>query len=213
VEYVADTPRNPFGMDPPCERYVPGYGDTRAHFHVVGDHPGVHGGLDAGIPFTGRPWSAAFFGALAEAGLVGDVDLDSGDLQVRRTFLSYLHMCDPDGRVPDAADYAALEPYFDAELRAVTAHVLLPVGERATRHVFGAYTSRARDGEVDVETLHATEVKGAGWLVVPVLDPAEWSGEDADALAVALTALRGSDYRQISDLGRFLPGDEPYFVR
>jgi len=37
-------------MDLPCERFVPGYGDTRAHFHVVGDHPGVHGGLDAGVP-------------------------------------------------------------------------------------------------------------------------------------------------------------------
>ena len=239
MDYVADTPRNPFGMDPPCERSVPGYGDTRAHFHVVGDHPGVHGGLDGGIPFTGRPWSAAFLDALSRGGLVDDVDLDAGEFRVRGTFLSYLHMCAP-GSVaggtggtdppaeggeadppaegngadrPDDGDYAALEPYFDAELRAVTAHVLLPVGERATRHVFQAYTSRSRDPDIEMEALHATEVSGSGWLVVPVLDPAQWTEDDADALVEALVRLRSSDYRQISDLGRFLPGEEPYFVR
>ena len=218
MEYVADTLGNPFGMDPPCERSVPGYGDTRAHFHVVGDHPGVHGGLEAGIPFTGRPWSPSFFDALSRGGLVDDVDPDSGEIRVRSTFLSYLHMCEPAAtgngtEAPGETSYAALEPYFDAELRAVTAHVLLPVGERATRHVFEAYTSRSRDAAIDMRNLHATEVRGSGWLVVPVKDPTEWNGDDADALAEALTALRDSDYRQISDLGRFLPGDEPYFVR
>lgn len=242
MEYVADGLRNPFGMDPPCERAVPGYGDTRAHFHVVGDYPGAHGGLDTGIPFTGRPWSARFFDALSRGGLVADADLDGGEVAVRRSFLSYLYMCAPGsvaggaGRtdppaeddaaggtdppaegdaagVPDESDYAALEPYFDAELRAVTAHVLLPVGERATRHVFEAYTSRSRGGALDMERLHATEVRGAGWLVVPVREPAEWNGGDADEFAEALVTLRGSDYRQTSDLGRFLPDDEPYFVR
>jgi uracil-DNA glycosylase len=227
VEYVADTLRNPFGMDPPCEHSVPGYGDTRAHFHVVGDHPGVHGGLEARVPFTGRPWSPSFFGALSRGGLVDGVDPDSGEVRVRRTFLSYLHTCAPGsmtGRAdaptegdaagsPTESDYAALEPYFDAELRAVTAHVLLPVGERATRHVFEAYTSRSREAEVDMEALHATETKGSGWLVVPVLEPTDWNDAHADALADALVALRESDYRQTSDLGRFHPGDEPYFVR
>ena len=212
MEYVADSLRNPFGMDPPCERPVPGYGDTRAHFHVVGDHPGVHGGLQTGVPFTGRPWSASFFDALSRGGLVEGVEPD-GDVRIRRTFLSYLHMCDPGDSAPDANDYAALEPYFDAELRAVTAHVLLPVGERATRHVFETYTSRSRDAEVDLRELHATEVRGAGWLVLPVLEPAAWDGGDADALADALVALRESDYRQTSDLGRFRPDDEPYYVR
>jgi len=46
-------------MRPDCESFVPGYGDANADFHVVGDHPGVHGGVDAGIPFTGEPWSTA----------------------------------------------------------------------------------------------------------------------------------------------------------
>ncbi|MFB6308018.1 MAG: uracil-DNA glycosylase, partial [Haloarculaceae archaeon] len=43
---------NPFGMQPPCESYVAGYGDANAHFHVVGDHPCVHGGAESGVPFT-----------------------------------------------------------------------------------------------------------------------------------------------------------------
>jgi hypothetical protein len=50
VEYVSETPQNPFGTDPQCERYVPGYGDVSADFHVVGDHsPGSR------RPRDGRP--------------------------------------------------------------------------------------------------------------------------------------------------------------
>jgi uracil-DNA glycosylase len=220
VEYVADTPRNPFGLDPPCERFVPGYGDTAADFHVIGDHPGVHGGLGVGIPFTDRPWSADFFDALARGGLFdpGFVDADSGpdaaagESQTPGLFLSYLHMCDPGEDGPTEADYAALEPFFDAELRAITAHVLLPVGPRATAHVLREYTSRSPDA-ADVAALHAREIRGAGWLVVPVADPSAWTDGDAEALADAINALRGSDYRQVADLGRFLPDDRTHVVR
>lgn len=31
---------------------MPGYGDANADVHVVGDHPGRHGGAGAGVPFT-----------------------------------------------------------------------------------------------------------------------------------------------------------------
>ncbi|MFB6298284.1 MAG: uracil-DNA glycosylase family protein [Salinirussus sp.] len=233
MEFVADTARNPFGMDPPCERFVPGYGDPNADFHVIGDHPGVHGGLDAGIPFTGRPWSTRFFDALDRAGLVdaADSDPDAG-FDATGTFLSYRHMCVPGAdsdfgsgsdsdpgsgsgattSTPDADDYAALEPFFDAELRAITAHVLLPVGARATRHVLGEYTARPSDA-VDLDTLHGREIRGAGWLVVPVAEPASWGETGADRLVGGLETLRGTDYRQVSDLGRFLADDEPYLVR
>ena len=49
MENVTDRTSNPFGMHPPCEQFVPGYGDANAAFHVVGDHPGVHGGVDTGV--------------------------------------------------------------------------------------------------------------------------------------------------------------------
>jgi len=216
VEYVTDRQRNPFGFDLPCQRAVPGYGDVNAHFHVIGDHPGVHGGTETGLPFTGRPWSERFFSTLERCGLVAGFDQDTATLECPGTFLSYLSMYVSDaGGDPDCTDtvaaYAEMEPYFDAELRAITAHVLLPVGERATRHVLGTYTSLSADRSV--RELHATTLSGAGWLVVPVRDPADWTDRDADRLLTALGELRERDYRQQSDLGRFLPGEEPYLVR
>lgn len=211
MDFVADTDRNPFGMNPPCERLVPGYGDSGANFHVVGDSPAIHGGLDDGIPFTGQPWSDDFFDALTRAGLVEDVDPSADTLEANGTYLSYLHMCDSEGP-PTDADYAALEPYFDAELRAITAHVLLPVGERAFEHVLDNFTARSTD-TLDAGAVHATEIRGSGWLVVPVKEPAEWADEDADALVEVLVGLQRGDYRRTADLGRFLPDEESYLVR
>lgn len=233
-------------MDPPCEQFVPGYGDVNAHFHVIGDHPGVHGGTRTGIPFTGQSWSSTFFDALERGGLVREFDPETETLECPETFFSYLSMCSPESvdatgtdvdGVPGAATnggsaaevatdgtdtdnsgtsgaddlYARLEPYFDSELRAITAHVLLPVGPRAVRHVLATYTSHPVDR--DGEPSHATLLDGSGWLVLPIADPAGWSDDDADRLVDALRDLRERDYRQQSDLGRFLPGGEPYLVR
>lgn len=242
MKYIAETQHNPFDVRPPCEQFVPGFGDPNAHFHVVGDHPGVHGGLGTGIPFTDHPWSDRFFDTLQRGGLVQAYDLTAGTVDCRGTFFSYLCMCAPgsesasesepapgsastsvsDGEstltteefaTPTDDEYVTMEPYFDAELRAITAHVLLPVGERATAHVLESYTARAVDGDLDMDSFHASDLRGSGWLVIPLKDPSEWSERDGGTLADALADLLDSDYRQISDLGRFLPGEDPYFVR
>jgi len=220
-------------MRPDCESFVPGYGDANADFHVIGDHPGVHGGVGTGVPFTGEPWSDALLSALAEGGLIagfddsapadsvpdGSVSDDSvpdgstpDPIVADGTFFSYLHMCVADG-VPDEASYDDMERFFDAELRAIAAHVLLPVGARATAHVLREYTSRAHKTEIDMDALHAEELLGSGWLVLPVKDPAEWTAGDGDRLAAALREIRSTDFRRESDLGRFMAGSDPYFVR
>ncbi|WP_232688244.1 uracil-DNA glycosylase family protein [Halobacterium zhouii] len=214
MQNVTDRTSNPFDMRPPCETAVPGYGDANADFHVVGDHPGVHGGVESGVPFTGTEAATRLRRALADAGLLVEGEPSNA-------FFSYLHMCVPgdpsdDSKdvpsEPSEADYVELEPFFDAELRAITAHVLLPVGERATRHVLETYTAIDPD-DVTLEDVHADELRGSGWLVVPALDPREWSEGDAEAYVDALRALRETDYRRESDLGRFLVGPEPYVVR
>ncbi|WP_096391100.1 uracil-DNA glycosylase family protein [Halopenitus persicus] len=234
---VTDRRRNPFGMRPDCAEYVPGYGDANADFHVIGDHPGVHGGRESGVPFADEPWSERFFGALRDGGIIGAEsairnDGASGDAAIRTdgrsgavpwaaidgTFLSYLHACVPNAgsRDPSDAAYAELEPIFDAELRAIAAHVLLPVGERATRHVIESYTAKTWaeiEGNGGLEVVHGTELLGSGWLVVPIRDPREWGADHADRLAAGLRELRRTDYRRESDLGRFIAGEEPYFVR
>jgi len=208
VRNVTDRPDNPFGFDPGCERYVAGYGDANAHFHVIGDHPGVHGGVDSGVPFTDSEAGERLQRALVDGGLL----TESGTPPtVDRTYFSYLHMCVADG-TPSERSYDDLEPLFDSELRAITAHVLLPVGERATRHVFSIATSEPTD-EIDMDERHATEIAGSGWLVYPIKEPTEWVGDDEERLVAALEALLDSDYRREADLGRFLPNDDPYLVR
>lgn len=210
VENVTDRISNPFGMEPDCEAYVPGYGDANAHFHLIGDHPGVHGGADTGVPFTNEA-GRRLQDALVAAGLLEQAGTTPA---VRRTFFSYLHMCVPEGGgQPDESDYGDLEPFFDAELRAIAAHVLLPVGERATRHVLETYTAKSWNTAMDMDRLHGEELLGSGWLVLPIKEPADWDDADRERLIDALDTLQSTDYRRETDLGRFLAGGESYLVR
>ncbi|MFB6250142.1 MAG: uracil-DNA glycosylase family protein [Halobellus sp.] len=208
MKNVTDRTSNPFDMRPPCDHFVPGYGDANADFHVVGDRPEQHGGLDTGVPFTngaGRRLQKT----LAEAGLLESV----GEQPIpQQTFLSYLYMCAGDGE-PSQSSYDDLERFFDAELRAIAAHVLLPVGERATRHVLETYTAQARKTPIEMDALHGTEVRGSGFLVVPIEEPAAWNETHPDRLVDGLAALTSTDYRREADLGRFGAGNDPYLVR
>ena len=205
MQNVTDRTSNPFDMRPPCESFVAGYGDANADFHVVGDHPGVHGGTDSGIPFTESPAGERLREALRAGGVLDDEDGPEG------VFFSYLYACVADGD-PNEDEYRDLEPFFDAELRAITAHVLLPVGERATRHVLANYTA-IPPGDVTLSEVHGAELHGSGWLVVPCLDPAGWSDEQEAAYVDALRDLLATDYHREADLGRFLVGPESYTVR
>ena len=219
MENVTDRTSNPFGMRPPCETScsadVPavfGYGDANADFHVIGDHPAVHGGGRTGVPFTGSESGERLQRVLHEAGFLKEPYSDRPD--VDDCFLSYLHMCcTPGGRDPTPEEYGDLERFFDAELRAISAHVLLPVGERATEHVLENYTAQAKKIDVEMDALHATEIRGSGFLVVPIRDPAEWEDGDENALVDRLESILGRDYHQTTDLSRFLATDELYLVR
>ncbi|MFW5903550.1 MAG: uracil-DNA glycosylase family protein [Halolamina sp.] len=201
MKNVTDRTSNPFGMRPPCahddpslESAVFGYGDANADFHLIGDHPGVHGGETTGVPFTETD-SGEAIGALAS-----DLEFASGPRDrpdFENLVASYLHMCTlPDGRTPTDEEYADLERYFDAELRAINAHILMPVGARATDHVLTEYTTQRRRLELDMAALHAREIRGRGFLVVPIQDPIEWESGDREAIRSTLEDHLNSDYRQ-----------------
>jgi hypothetical protein len=162
----------------------------------------------AGQPAGGEP----VVGAETDAGGDGDTEPRASYVP-RNLFCSYLHACPLPGREPTEAEYARLEPSFDAELRAVAAHVLVPVGDRALARVLREYTGKARQVEADAATHHAAEVPGRGFLVVPVREPADWEDGDADRLRQRLHSVLDSDYRRTADLGRFFPGDDAYLVR
>ena len=233
MENVTEEERNPFGMRPPCpaecaggHRAVFGYGDANADFHVIGDHPGVHGGGRTGLPFTDDEAAERIYDVLsavelAEAGdgtgVSGDGERPGGDGEPPtpvNTFLSYLYLCCvPPGETPSEAAYAEYERFFDAELRGIAADVLLPVGARATAHVLAEYTAKAHRIEVDMGRLHGRQIRGRGFLVLPIQDPREWGPDGYDDIVTALGSLLATDYHQMVDLGRFLPDDDPYMVR
>ena len=223
VENVTDQVSNPFGMRPPCpyecaeavdRSAVFGYGDANADFHVVGDHPGVHGGARTGIPFTAHPTGDRVLDVLNAVGFVEERPTDEDTLAVRNCFLSYRYCCcSPPDESPDHADYADFERFFDAELRAIAADVLVPVGAESTQHVIAEYTSRDSRIPVEMDRLHGSQVRGRGFLVVPMKDPTEWTAGDRGTMVEGLEAVLALDYHQMVDLGRFLPGGDPYFVR
>lgn len=206
-------------MRPPCPtrcssdvRAVYGYGDPNADFHLIGDHPGVHGGRETAVPFTGLAPSERLLSVLETVGLV-----DLGEPERPRPtnlFMSYLHMCCPsEGADPTPAEYANLERFFDAEMRAIAAHVLLPVGDRAFVHVRDEFTAKAAKLDRPPGDYHATEIAGRGFIVVPIRDPATWDDPAEAALRDTFERLLDSDYRQTADLTRFSPFDDPYLVR
>ncbi len=185
VENVTDRVSNPFGMRPPSEPAVHGYGDANADFHFIGRSPGAHGGAETGVPFSSDEASRVH-GLLDDLGFVESRD----PLRLRNAFMSYI--CITDGDPMDE-----VVRYFDAELRAVNAHVLVPLGDFATRHVVETYTARGpKLRGTPIGELHAMEVHGMGFLVIPALDPSDWDGEAYKSLREELRDVLDSDYRQ-----------------
>lgn len=200
VQNVTDRTSNPFGMRPPFDRSPPGdrpavfgYGDANADFHLIGDHPGVHGGADTGVPFS-APEVEPLRAILREVGFESG---PSDEPDFENLFASYVHMCTlPPGEAPTDQEYDDLERYFDAELRAINAHILMPVGQRATDRVLEGYTTQRGRIDLEMPALHATEIRGRGFLVVPIREPAAWEDTEQEALRMRLEAILGRDYRQ-----------------
>jgi uracil-DNA glycosylase family 4 len=172
---------------------VYGYGDANADFHVVGDHPKRHGGFDTGVPFTDSIAGVRLQRVLAGVGLTDETYTDPPDLT--NTYLSYLYPAVRPGK-PTAEEYTTLERFLDAELRAINAHIILPVGNRPLEYALREHTSLWAELPHDAETLHATEIRGRGFLLIPVAHPDKWTRSSSEKLKDTLSALLNSDYRQ-----------------
>lgn len=200
MKVITDRTANPFGITPPCGDYVPGRGDPNADFHLVLDRPEAT--ASAG-PLGGAAWNP-LRAVLDSAGLFSDGEPTD-------CFVSYRYPCRQSAE-PTAAQRRQVEPVFDAELRAVTAHVLLPVGARAVESVLRSYTS-TRPDDLDVEEIHGQEITSGSWIVLPIKDPAQWTEGDEQTLAESLDQLMARDYRRECDLGRHVTGGDAYIVR
>ena len=186
MKRVTDRSSNPFGMRAPGEPAVYGYGDANADFHVVGADAETHGGAEIGVPFTDSVAGRRLQGVLHAAGFATDAyDVEPA---LSNCYLSYLRL--------SPGDPADLERYLDAELRAINAHILLPVGDDAVSYILEEFTTQARKLPHDADALHATEVRGRGFLVVPVGEPARWEDDEKAALVDRLGSILDGDYRQ-----------------
>lgn len=173
-------------MRAPGEPAVYGYGDANADFHVIGADAETHGGTETGVPFTGSLAGERLQSVLHAVGFAAEPYSDAPELT--NCYLSYLRISPGD---PDD-----LERYIDAELRALNAHILLPIGDEALEYVLAEFTTQARSVPADSTRLHASEIRGRGFLVIPVREPTEWVSGDEAALADRLEAILDSDYRQ-----------------
>lgn len=173
-------------MRAPAEPAVHGYGDANADFHVIGTDADAHGGAETGVPFTGSIAGERIQSVLHAVGFAAEPYSDAP--QLTNCYLSYLRL--------SPGDPGDLERYIDAELRALNAHILLPVGHEALSYVLSEFTTEPDPDGLMSDRPHATEVRGRGFLVVPVAEPSEWEPGDEEALVARLRTLLESDYRQ-----------------
>ncbi|MDR5657071.1 uracil-DNA glycosylase [Halodesulfurarchaeum sp. HSR-GB] len=199
MKVITDRTRNPFGFSPPCEEFIPGSGDPNADFHLIGDRPSEPTATALLEDERFEPLRAVLEAVgLLNGGAPGGL------------YTSYLYPCYQNGE-PTPATREAAEALFDAELRAITAHVLLPVGEAAIEYALRNYSSIA-PGEQSA-AIHGTEITNGSWIIVPIRDPTVWEPGDAETLEATLQSLRSFDYRRESDLGRHVTGPGSYRVR
>ncbi|MFB6119887.1 MAG: uracil-DNA glycosylase family protein [Halobacteriaceae archaeon] len=193
---------NPFGMDEACEqcrlcetreRVVHGYGDVGADFLFVAARP-TDGAEATGVPLTGDARGERFHSVLGRLGL--NNSLPSSDRpELDDAFLTLLTRCrDPD-RGPRDDEVAACEPFLNAEIRTINPEILIPVGERPFRELLADYTTDDPD-DYRLADAHATTIRGRGFELVPMKDPADQSDADAEAFVNHFLTLMDRDYRQ-----------------
>jgi uracil-DNA glycosylase family 4 len=196
------TRKNPFNMDEECqncalcerrERVVHGYGDVGADFLFVGEAPSA-GAEATGVPFTGDERGERLQSVLGRLGLSNSLPA-SGRPELDNAYLTYLTRCRHPDRSPTDEEVVTCEPYLNAEIRTINPEILVPVGERALAEVAAEYTTTPA-AELDPREHHAESVRGRGFELFPMLDPADLTDAEADAFVDAFESLMDRDYRQ-----------------
>ncbi|WP_336364097.1 uracil-DNA glycosylase [Halalkalicoccus salilacus] len=194
--------RNPFGMDEECtncpelcetrEEIAHGYGDVAAEFVFVGERP-TEGADETGIPFFGDERGEALQDVLRALGFATHEPGEKPEIE--NAYLTLLTRCRHPERPPTDEEIGNCEPYLSSEIRMINPEIIVPVGERALRAIAEEYTTSPAE-EFDVETHHGEEIRGRGFEIVPMIDPAEASEEEQEAFLESFSELLGRDYRQ-----------------
>lgn len=194
--------RNPFGMDEECtncpalcetrEEIAHGYGDVAAEFVFVGERP-TEGADETGIPFFGDERGEALQDVLRALGFATHEPGEKPEIE--NAYLTLLTRCRHPERPPTDEEIENCEPYLSSEIRMINPEIIVPVGERALYEITEEYTTSPAE-EFDVETHHGEEIRGRGFEIVPMIDPAEASEEEREAFLESFSELLGRDYRQ-----------------
>ena len=203
VDANQDDLANPFGMDEDCEhcpalvesrtQVVHGYGDVAADFLFVGEMPDA-GADESGVPFTNGPAGERLLGILRRLGLCGS-PTDSTEPELANVYLTNLTRCRHPERPPTDEEISNCEPFLNAEIRMINPEILVPVGERALEELMVEYTTTDPDA-VGLPEDHGERLRGRGFELVPMIDPATMDDEQEDTFVHDFSALMASDYRQ-----------------
>ena len=196
--------RNPFGMDADCEncpglceereRVVHGYGDVGAEFLVVGTGPTAAAEAN-GVPLTGAGGGERVQSIFADLGFVRSSP-DAAEPDVQNVFFTGLTRCRHPDREPADREIDTCEPFLNAEIRMINPQIIVPVGERALRELAVEYTTR-RPESFDVDAEHATTIRGRGFELVPMKEPASMTDAEDEAFREHMRDnVLSRDYRQ-----------------
>ncbi|PSP93773.1 uracil-DNA glycosylase [Halobacteriales archaeon QS_4_62_28] len=192
---------NPYGMDEECQNcpelcdtrtnVVHGYGDVGAEFLVLGDSPSVAAD-ESGLPFVGEQ-ERELLDILAAIDMVKDPDAE--EPQFDNVYLTYVARCYHPERAATEEEVGNCEPYLNSEVRMINPELLLPVGQDALEALAFEYTTLSED-ELDIEERHATTIRGRGFELLPMIEPAAQTDEQREAFLEHISQTLGRDYRQ-----------------
>lgn len=177
----------------PRTQVVHGYGDVAADFLFVGERPSAEAD-EIGIPFVTADGRDGLYRILERLGL-SKADSDPTSPEVVNVYLTSLTRCRDPERRPTDEEIDTCEPYLNAEIRMVNPEIIIPVGERALEAIATEYTTRPAS-EFEIETAHATTIRGRGFELVPMLEPSVQTDEQSQAWLEHFVDLMASDYRQ-----------------
>lgn len=195
--------RNPYGMDESCERcpalsesreqIVHGYGDTEADFLFVGERPSEDAEA-AGVPLVGGEAGRGLQDLLGHLGLNNSLPTAT-EPELENAYLTLLTRCRHSDRAPTNAEISNCEDYLTAEIRMINPEILVPIGERTLRTLAEEYTTTP-SAELSLPAYHGRSIRGRGFEIVPMVDPAAQTDEQFEAFLDSFEALMARDYRQ-----------------
>nr|WP_248898052.1 uracil-DNA glycosylase [Haloplanus sp. XH21] len=173
---------------------VHGYGDVAADFLFVGGRPGP-GADRTGVPFTGDPAGRRLQRILGDLGFSSSPP-DADQPELDGAYLTYVTRCRHPERGPTDEEVATCDAYLTADVRMINPEIIVPVGQLALRHVAVEHTTRDAS-TLDVADCHATTIRGRGFELVPMLDPAEQTDAETAAFVEHVgESVLNRDYRQ-----------------